>query len=79
MILHGVEAPNIIHATLRRTYLTYKRKTAMIWPTNLEEKNAEVRNKTFIKKQTGETAFMQHSFKILRAGGKSRCRMATLF
>jgi type I restriction enzyme M protein len=31
MILHGVEAPNIIHAnTLRRTYLTYKRKTATI-------------------------------------------------
>ena len=76
MILHGVEAPNIVHANTLTENLT-----------NIQEKNrfdvilanppfggkerAEVQQNFPIK--TGETAslFLQHFIKILRAGGRA--------
>lgn len=76
MILHGVEAPNIIHAnTLAENLADIQEKdrydVILANPPFGGKERAEVQQNFPIK--TGETAslFMQHFVKILRAGGKA--------
>ena len=76
MILHGVEAPNIIHTnTLAENITDIQEKDRydiiLANPPFGGKERAEVQQNFPIK--TGETAslFMQHFVKILRAGGKA--------
>lgn len=76
MILHGVEAPNIIHTnTLAENIADIQEKDRydiiLANPPFGGKERAEVQQNFPIK--TGETAslFMQHFIKILRAGGKA--------
>lgn len=76
MILHGVEAPNIIHTnTLAENIADIQEKdrydVVLANPPFGGKERAEVQQNFPIK--TGETAslFLQHFIKILRAGGKS--------
>ena len=76
MILHGVEAPNIIHTnTLAENIADIQEKNRydiiLANPPFGGKERAEVQQNFPIK--TGETAslFMQHFVKILRAGGKA--------
>jgi type I restriction enzyme M protein len=76
MILHGVEAPNIIHTnTLAENLSDIQEKdrydVILANPPFGGKERAEVQQNFPIK--TGETAslFMQHFVKILRAGGKA--------
>jgi len=76
MILHGVEAPNIIHTnTLAENIADIQEKNRfdiiLANPPFGGKERAEVQQNFPIK--TGETAslFMQHFIKILRAGGKA--------
>jgi type I restriction enzyme M protein len=76
MILHGVEAPNIIHTnTLAENLSDIQEKNRydiiLANPPFGGKERAEVQQNFPIK--TGETAslFMQHFIKILRAGGKA--------
>jgi type I restriction enzyme M protein len=76
MILHGVEAPNIIHAnTLAENIADIQEKdrynVVLANPPFGGKERAEVQENFPIK--TGETAslFLQHFIKILRAGGKA--------
>lgn len=76
MILHGVEAPNIIHTnTLAENITDIQEKDrydiVLANPPFGGKERAEVQQNFPIK--TGETAslFLQHFIKILRAGGKA--------
>ena len=76
MILHGVEAPNIIHTnTLAENIADIQEKdrydVILANPPFGGKERAEVQQNFPIK--TGETAslFMQHFVKILKAGGKA--------
>ena len=76
MILHGVEAPNIIHAnTLAENLADIQEKDrydlVLANPPFGGKERAEVQQNFPIK--TGETAslFLQHFIKILKAGGKA--------
>lgn len=76
MILHGVEAPNIIHTnTLAENIADIQEKDrydiVLANPPFGGKERAEVQQNFPIK--TGETAslFLQHFIKILRAGGKA--------
>jgi type I restriction enzyme M protein len=76
MILHGVEAPNIIHAnTLAENLADIQEKdrfdVVLANPPFGGKERAEVQQNFPIK--TGETAslFMQHFIKIMKAGGKA--------
>ncbi|MBL7691330.1 MAG: N-6 DNA methylase [Flavipsychrobacter sp.] len=76
MILHGVEAPNIIHTnTLAENLADIQEKdrydVVLANPPFGGKERAEVQQNFPIK--TGETAslFMQHFIKILKAGGKA--------
>ena len=76
MILHGVEAPNIIHTnTLAENLTDIQEKdrydVILANPPFGGKERAEVQQNFPIK--TGETAslFLQHFIKILRAGGKA--------
>jgi type I restriction enzyme M protein len=76
MILHGIEAPNIIHTnTLAENLSDIQEKdrydVILANPPFGGKERAEVQQNFPIK--TGETAslFMQHFVKILRAGGKA--------
>ena len=76
MILHGVEAPNIIHAnTLADNIADIQEKdrynVVLANPPFGGKERAEVQENFPIK--TGETAslFLQHFIKILKAGGKA--------
>jgi type I restriction enzyme M protein len=76
MILHGVEAPNIIHTnTLAESLSDIQEKDrydiVLANPPFGGKERAEVQQNFPIK--TGETAslFLQHFIKILRAGGKA--------
>jgi type I restriction enzyme M protein len=76
MILHGVEAPNIIHTnTLAENIADIQEKDRydiiLANPPFGGKERAEVQQNFPIK--TGETAslFLQHFIKILRAGGKA--------
>ena len=76
MILHGIEAPNIIHInTLAKTLETFKRKTdTMSFLANPPfggKERKEVQQNFDIK--TGETAslFLQHFIKSLKTGGRA--------
>lgn len=76
MILHGVEAPNIIHTnTLAENLADIQEKdrydVILANPPFGGKERAEVQQNFPIK--TGETAslFMQHFIKILKAGGKA--------
>ena len=76
MILHGVEAPNIIHAnTLAENLADIQEKdrydVVLATPPFGGKERAEVQQNFPIK--TGETAFLflQHFIKILKAGGKA--------
>jgi type I restriction enzyme M protein len=76
MILHGVEAPNIIHTnTLAENITDIQEKdrydVILANPPFGGKERAEVQQNFPIK--TGETAslFLQHFIKILRAGGKA--------
>ena len=76
MILHGVEAPNIIHTnTLAENLADIQEKDrydiVLANPPFGGKERAEVQQNFPIK--TGETAslFLQHFIKILRAGGKA--------
>ena len=76
MILHGVEAPNIIHAnTLAENIADIQEKdryhVVLANPPFGGKERAEVQENFPIK--TGETAslFLQHFIKILKAGGKA--------
>lgn len=75
MILHGVEAPNIVHAnTLAENLADIQEKdrydVVLANPPFGGKERAEVQQNFPIK--TGETAFLflQHFIKILKAGGK---------
>jgi type I restriction enzyme M protein len=76
MILHGVEAPNIIHTnTLAQNLADIQEKdrydVVLANPPFGGKERAEVQQNFTIK--TGETAslFLQHFIKILKAGGKA--------
>lgn len=76
MILHGIEAPNIIHTnTLAENILDIQEKdrydVVLANPPFGGKERAEVQQNFPIK--TGETAFLflQHFIKILKAGGKA--------
>lgn len=76
MILHGVEAPNIVHTnTLTENLADIQEKdrydVVLANPPFGGKERAEVQQNFPIK--TGETAFLflQHFIKILRAGGKA--------
>jgi len=76
MILHGVEAPNIVHTnTLAENLADIQEKdrydTVLANPPFGGKERAEVQQNFPIK--TGETAFLflQHFIKILKAGGKA--------
>ncbi len=76
MILHGVEAPNIVHTnTLSESLADIQEKdrytVIMANPPFGGKERAEVQQNFPIK--TGETAslFLQHFIKILKAGGKA--------
>jgi type I restriction enzyme M protein len=76
MILHGVEAPNIIHTnTLAENLVDIQEKdrydVVLANPPFGGKERAEVQQNFPIK--TGETAslFLQHFIKILKAGGKA--------
>jgi type I restriction enzyme M protein len=76
MILHGVEAPNIIHTnTLAENLADIQEKdrydVVLANPPFGSKERAEVQQNFPIK--TGETAslFLQHFIKILKAGGKA--------
>jgi type I restriction enzyme M protein len=76
MILHGVEAPNIVHAnTLAENLADIQEKDrydiVLANPPFGSKERAEVQQNFPIK--TGETAFLflQHFIKILKAGGKA--------
>jgi len=76
MILHGVEAPNILHTnTLAENLADIQEKdrydVVLANPPFGGKERAEVQQNFPIK--TGETAslFLQHFIKILRAGGKA--------
>lgn len=76
MILHGVEAPNIVHTnTLAENIADIQEKdrydVVLANPPFGGKERAEVQQNFPIK--TGETAslFLQHFVKILRAGGKA--------
>ncbi len=76
MILHGVEAPNIIHTnTLAENLADIQEKdrydVVLANPPFGGKERAEVQQNFPVK--TGETAslFLQHFIKILRAGGKA--------
>jgi type I restriction enzyme M protein len=76
MILHGVEAPNIIHAnTLAENIADIQEKdrynVVLANPPFGGKERAEVQENFPIK--TGETAslFLQHFIKIMKAGGKA--------
>ncbi len=76
MILHGVEAPNIVHAnTLAENLADIQEKDrydiVLANPPFGGKERAEVQQNFPIK--TGETAslFLQHFIKILKAGGKA--------
>lgn len=76
MILHGVEAPNIIHTNTLAENLSdiqekHRYDVILANPPFGGKERAEVQQNFPIK--TGETAslFMQHFVKILRAGGKA--------
>ena len=76
MILHGVEAPNIIHTnTLAENFADIQEKdrydVVLANPPFGGKERAEVQQNFPIK--TGETAslFLQHFIKILKAGGKA--------
>ena len=77
MILHGVEAPNIIHTNnaWRKTSEIFKKKigTILYWLIlHLEVVKEKKCNKTLILKQV-KTAFlfMQHFIKSLKTGGRA--------
>ena len=76
MILHGVEAPNIIHTNTLAENLAdiqekYRYHVVLANPPFGGKERAEVQQNFPIK--TGETAslFLQHFIKILKAGGKA--------
>jgi len=76
MILHGVEAPNIIHTNTLAENLSdiqekYRYNVVLANPPFGGKERAEVQQNFPIK--TGETAslFLQHFIKILKAGGKA--------
>lgn len=76
MILHGIEAPNIIHTnTLAENLMDIQEKdrydVVLANPPFGGKERAEVQQNFPIK--TGETAFLflQHFIKILKAGGKA--------
>lgn len=76
MILHGVEAPNIIHANTLAESLTDiqekdRHNVVLANPPFGGKERAEVQQNFPIK--TGETAFLflQHFIKILKVGGKA--------
>lgn len=76
MILHGIEAPNIVHTnTLAESLADIQEKdrydVVLANPPFGGKERAEVQQNFPIK--TGETAFLflQHFIKILRAGGKA--------
>lgn len=76
MILHGIEAPNIVHAnTLAENLADIQEKdrfdVVLANPPFGGKERAEVQQNFPIK--TGETAFLflQHFIKILKAGGKA--------
>ncbi len=76
MILHGVEAPNIVHTnTLAENLADIQEKDrydiVLANPPFGGKERAEVQQNFPIK--TGETAFLffQHFIKILKAGGKA--------
>lgn len=76
MILHGIEAPNIIHKnTLSENILDYQEKDrfniVLANPPFGGKERSEVQQNFPIK--TGETAFLflQHFIKILKAGGRA--------
>lgn len=76
MILHGIEAPNIVHTnTLTENLMDIQEKdrvdVVLANPPFGAKERAEVQQNFPIK--TGETAFlfMQHFIKILKAGGKA--------
>jgi type I restriction enzyme M protein len=76
MILHGIEAPNIVHAnTLSENLADIQEKdrfdVVLANPPFGGKERAEVQHNFPIK--TGETAFLflQHFIKILKAGGKA--------
>ena len=76
MILHGIEAPNIVHAnTLTENIIDIQDKDrydiVIANPPFGGKERAEVQHNFPIK--TGETAFLflQHFIRILRAGGKA--------
>jgi type I restriction enzyme M protein len=76
MILHGVEAPNIIHTNTLAENLAdiqekYRYNVVLANPPFGGKERAEVQQNFPIK--TGETAslFLQHFIKILKAGGKA--------
>ena len=76
MILHGVEAPNIIHTnTLAQNLADIQEKdrydVVLANPPFGGKERAEVQQNFTIK--TGETAslFLQHFIKVLKAGGKA--------
>lgn len=76
MILHGIEAPNILHKnTLSENILDFQEKdrfdVVLANPPFGGKERSEVQQNFPIK--TGETAFLflQHFIKILKAGGKA--------
>jgi type I restriction enzyme M protein len=76
MILHGVEAPNIIHTnTLTENLVDIQERdlynVVLANPPFGGKERAEVQQNFLVK--TGETAslFLQHFIKILKAGGKA--------
>ena len=84
MILHGVEAPNIIHTnTLAENLSDIQEKdrynVVLANPPFGGKERAEVQQNFPIK--TGETAslFLQHFIKILKAGGKAGVVIKTTF
>ena len=75
MILHGIEAPNIIHTnTLTETLPTFRRRiaTTWCWPIRPSAARSARRSSKNFPIRTGETAFLflQHFIKILKAGGR---------
>jgi type I restriction enzyme M protein len=76
MILHGIEAPNIVHTnTLAENIMDFQEKdrydVVLANPPFGGKERAEVQQNFPIK--TGETAFLflQHFIKILKAGGRA--------
>ena len=72
MILHGIEAPNILHAILEKTLLIFKRRIGWMYLANPPfggKERAEVQQNFPVA--TSETAylFLQHFIKMLKVAG----------